>query len=67
MPDAGYESTLSDDDYKTYLAYREQRDEFGPIGDADNTDRETAAKIATFTDQPLALAVKYLQAKLAGK
>jgi carboxyl-terminal processing protease len=66
-PDAGYDVPLSADDYKTYLAYREQRDELGPAGGAEETDRETAAKIAAFTDKPLELAVTYVQAKLAEK
>ncbi len=63
-PDAGYESKLSPEEYKTYLAYREKRDGFGPIDDNNNTDREAVAKIAGFADKPLQLAVEYLQGKL---
>jgi carboxyl-terminal processing protease len=66
-PDAGYDIPLSAEDYKIYVMYREKRDDFGSIGESDDIDRETAAKIAMFTDKPLELAVKYLQAKLAGK
>jgi carboxyl-terminal processing protease len=66
-PDAGYDIPLSTEDYKIYVMYREKRDDFGPIGDAEDTDRETAAKIAAFSDKPLGAAVKYLEATLAAK
>jgi carboxyl-terminal processing protease len=65
-PDAGYESKLSPEEYKTYLAYREKRDGFGDIDekDTDSTDRDMVAKVAGFVDKPLQLAVEYLQNKL---
>jgi carboxyl-terminal processing protease len=63
-PDAGYESKLSQQEYKTYLAYREKRDGFGTIENTDQTDKETAAKVAGFVDKPLQLAIEYLQSKL---
>jgi carboxyl-terminal processing protease len=66
-PDAGYESKLSSEDYKTYSAYRMKRDEFGNTDEQDSADRVTAAKIAGFVDKPLQLAVEYLQSKLVGK
>ena len=67
-PDAGYESKLSPEEYKTYLAYREharrvwkyRREKQYRIADA-------AAKVAGFVDKPLQLAVEYLQRKLNGK
>lgn len=63
-PDAGYESKLTPEEYKTYLAYREKRDEFGSIDESNNTDRDAAAKIAGFVDKPLQTAVKYLRSRL---
>jgi carboxyl-terminal processing protease len=63
-PDAGYESKLSPDEYKTYLAYREKRDGFAQVEDSKDTDRDTAAKLAGFVDQPLQLATECLQGKL---
>jgi carboxyl-terminal processing protease len=67
-PDSGFESKLSPEEYKTYLAYREKRDGFGPIEENNkDIDRETAAKLAGFADKPLQLAVEYLQSKLSGK
>ena len=55
----------SDDPLAHYVMYREKRDDFGPIGDADDTDPGIAAKIAAFADKSLQRAVEYLQAKLA--
>ncbi len=66
-PDKGYESKFSTEDYKTFQAYREQRDGFGSIGEENATDPAMAAKIADFVDKPLQLAVSYLQGKLAEK
>ena len=60
-PDAGYESKLSSEEYKTYLAYRDKRDGFGPIDEKDGTDRDAAVKIACFVDKPLQLAVEHLR------
>jgi carboxyl-terminal processing protease len=65
-PDAGYESKLSPEDYKTYLAYREKRDGLGNINAEGSSDRDVAAKVAGYVDKPLQLAVKYLQSKLSG-
>jgi carboxyl-terminal processing protease len=66
-PDAGLESKLSPEEYKTYLAYREKRDGFGVVDETSNADPDTLAKLAGFTDKPLQLAVDYLQRKLSGK
>jgi carboxyl-terminal processing protease len=66
-PDAGYESKLSSEEYKTYLAYREKRDGFGNINEQGSSDRDVAAKVARYVDKPLQLAVEYLRSKLSGK
>ncbi len=66
-PDAGYESKLSPEEYKTYLAYRDKRDSFGQIEENKSTDNEAAAKVAGFVDRPLQRAIEYLQTKMAGK
>lgn len=66
-PDAGYESKLSSEEYKTFSAYREQRDGFGNTDEKDSPDRDTTAKVAGFVDKSLQLAVEYLQSKLVGK
>jgi len=67
-PDAGFQCKLSPDEYKTYLAYREKRDGFGPIEENNkDIDRETAAKLAGFANKQMQLAVEYLQTKLSGK
>jgi carboxyl-terminal processing protease len=66
-PDAGYERKLSPEEFKTYLTYREMRDEFGNISEKNSTDPDAAAKAAGFVDKPLQLAVEYLQRKLNGK
>jgi carboxyl-terminal processing protease len=64
-PDAGYESKLSPDEYKTYEAYREKRDGFGQIDEANPVDANVAAKLAGFADKPLQLAIEHLQRKLS--
>jgi carboxyl-terminal processing protease len=66
-PDAGYESKLSPEEYKTYMAYREKRDGFGSINEQSSSDRDVAAKVAGYVDKPLQLAVEYLRSKLSGK
>jgi carboxyl-terminal processing protease len=66
-PDAGYESKLSPEEYKTYTAYREKRDGFGSINEQSSSDRDVAAKVAGYVDKPLQLAVEYLRSKLVGK
>jgi carboxyl-terminal processing protease len=66
-PDAGHESKLSPEEYKTYLAYREKRDGFGVIDETSHADPDTVAKLAGFADKPLQLAVEFLQGKLNGK
>ena len=66
-PDAGYDSKLSPEEYKTYLEYREKRDGFGNINAESSSGRDVAAKVAGYVDQPLQLAVKYLQSKLSGR
>jgi carboxyl-terminal processing protease len=67
-PDTGFQCKLSPDEYKTFLAYREKRDGFGPIEENNkDIDRETAAKLAGFADKQMQLAVEYLQTKLSGK
>ena len=66
-PDAGYESKLSPEEYKTYLAYREKRDGFGQIDETRTVGSPAAAKLAGFADKSLQLAVEYLQSKLSGK
>jgi carboxyl-terminal processing protease len=66
-PNAGYESKLSPEEYKTYLAYRDKRDSFGQIEENKSADDEAAAKIAGFADRPLQRAIEFLQTKMAGK
>lgn len=66
-PDAGYESKLSPDEYKTYQAYREKRDGFGNLDETADVDPDVAAKVAGYKDKPLQLAIEYLQRKLSGK
>jgi len=67
VPDAGFESKLSPEEYKTYLAYREKRDGFGSIDEKSSADPDVVAKAAGFVDKPLQLAVEYLQRKLNEK
>ena len=66
-PDSGYESKLTPEEHKTYLAYREHRDGFDGTEQEAGTDQETKAKLVAFEDKPLQLAVKYLNRKLAEK
>jgi carboxyl-terminal processing protease len=66
-PDAGFESKLSPEEYKTYLAYRDERDGFGQIDKNKDTDNKAAATLAGFADKPLLRAVEYLQGILGGK
>jgi carboxyl-terminal processing protease len=63
-PDAGYESKLTPEEYRTYLAYREKRDGFGLIDENNDTDRNASAKIAGFVDKRLQTAVEYLRHKI---
>ncbi len=66
LPDTGYEQKLSPDEYQTYEKYRSLRDGFGHA-DAASDSRDAATKSAGFVDEPLRLAVRYLQRKLDEK
>jgi carboxyl-terminal processing protease len=67
VPDAGFESKLSPEEYKTYLVYREKRDGFGGIDEKRSADPDVVANATGFVDKPLQLAVEYLQRKLNEK
>jgi carboxyl-terminal processing protease len=65
-PDEGFERALSPEEYKTYLAYRETRDDFGQTEEKAVT-HVAADALAKFIDRPLQAAVEYLQSKFDGE
>lgn len=66
VPDAGYERTLSPEEYAAYLIDRNRRDEFGQneMGDARGSATAAMPAAADFVDEPLHLAASVLQRKL---
>jgi carboxyl-terminal processing protease len=67
MPDAGFERKLTPEEHKIYEAYREKRDGYRELDATSDVDHEVEKKVAGFIDEPLKLAVGYLQRKLASK
>jgi carboxyl-terminal processing protease len=62
IPDSGHEVPVTDEDYKTYLKYRSERDLWGDPPPDDQ--RANRAGSGVFSDRPLEAATQYLESVL---